>query len=199
MSISPVKASHLPGIQRAVARFNNYATPRSYLLSTKTGNKYLVGGGLTLWVTNLLTPLNAMLSVSILESFGIVKEILGRRKLPALKRKNLSKGSLIARTAGTLLLGGGAALMLAITKAGVLNTPFFRLLGLAASVLGILTLAVDKTVRMVKERTSVTQVRNLIRTSADTETLSQVIQDEKMSPRNQLRLIKRLRKRGVVI
>lgn len=161
-------------MRRAVTRFNHYASVRSHTMH----KPHVVGMiGIGMAAVGLFGVGSMTALVAAAETIGTAKQVNQIRKLPPEQRREAPKGLLTARTIGwgmTLTAGiFGTLTKLAL----VAPSPLVVGLALGGFTLGLLTLGIEKIVRTVKTRSAARAVADLVRTDADKEALSQLIEE----------------------
>ncbi|MDD5383145.1 MAG: hypothetical protein PHH60_05785 [Candidatus Margulisbacteria bacterium] len=171
--------------RQLVARYNRYAAPNMLPTFAAFGMTNIILLG-----TAGVTKRREIALVAIFAMINTAREVISACRVPAEKRENLSRGGLIARTAGVLLAGGGFITGLALTAMHAV-TPLAQATILPALAIGLVTLAVEKIVRMVKERSSFRNLKESTTSAKIAQQVAQAIKDNDLSQRVQIKLLRK--------
>ncbi|MBN2057240.1 MAG: hypothetical protein JW782_00370 [Candidatus Saganbacteria bacterium] len=174
-------------LRRSLVRFNQLASPRSYCFQ----NPMKFATGLLVLQAVAIGAGTATALISGMETYGTVKEIRQVRKLPPEIRSEAPKGCLAARAVGWIGLLASMAMVPVAMGGGAVAAIFVLTLGAS-----LLTLGVEKVVRMVGWRRAANEVVNSIRSEADREVLNEVAEEVSVSERAQKILNTRLERAG---
>jgi predicted permease len=170
-------------IPEGVAKFHRYAAPRYFL----TGRgKHFTPGIVCLAVG--VPPIAAGTIAASVEVVGITQEALNINQ----SAPTASKISLIARAAGMLALFAG---VLNIAQGTAEHVMLSIKKGILFILTGLITLGIEKLVRVVQARGSAKQLAALVKTDEDMQVLREEMQ--KLPVNMKRKLIRQLEKRGV--
>lgn len=153
-NIGPLQSAHTPNRARQLTRLAHYCAPTwtgftpahiAQIRVPATPFLALAGGAMG-------GSAAAFAVVVVAETIGSARKIVAYSKLSALQKQNTPKGTLISRAIGMGMLISGSLVEVANALiGGAINTPLIRA-SAALILIGLITLAVDKVVRMIKAR-----------------------------------------------